>query len=59
VRGFPERFDGALPMCGVLACAVGISNVGLDAAFAFKTLLNVPALQVVHITYPGANLNLA
>jgi pimeloyl-ACP methyl ester carboxylesterase len=58
IQKFPARFDGALPMCGVLAGGVGIWNEALDAAFAFKTLLG-PGLQVVHITNPGANLNLA
>jgi pimeloyl-ACP methyl ester carboxylesterase len=58
IQKFPARFDGALPMCGVLAGGVGIWNEALDAAFAFKTLLG-PGLQVVHITNPGANLGLA
>jgi hypothetical protein len=36
---FPYRFDAALPMCGVLSGGVGTWNQGLDAEFAFKTLL--------------------
>ena len=60
VQKFPQRFAGALPMCGVLAGGVGIWNEALDGAFAFKTLIAPnSALQVVHITNPGANLNLA
>ena len=56
----PERFDGALPMCGVLAGGVAVWNEGLDGEFVLKQLL-APAssLQLVRITNPGANLNLA
>src|SRR5215469_16198794 len=52
----PGRFDGALPMCGVLAGGVGTWDAALDSAFAFQVLLGagVP-LQVVHITNPPAN----
>ncbi|MFC7405701.1 prolyl oligopeptidase family serine peptidase [Georgenia alba] len=35
----PEVFDGALPLCGSVAGAVGMLNAGLDASFAFRTLL--------------------
>lgn len=60
IQRFPSRFDGALPMCGVLAGGVATWNQALDAAFAFKTLLAPGSpLQVVHITNPSANLNLA
>jgi Prolyl oligopeptidase family len=55
----PQRFDAALPMCGVLAGGIGTWNVSLDSAFAFNVLLASGALQVVHITNPGANLNAA
>ena len=34
----PERIDGALAMCGVVADAVPFWNQNLDAAFAFKIL---------------------
>jgi pimeloyl-ACP methyl ester carboxylesterase len=56
----PDRFVGALPMCGVLSGGVGTWNVALDGAFALKLLLagNQP-LQLVHIANPGANLALA
>jgi hypothetical protein len=60
VQQTPERFDGALPLCGVLGGAVGQWNQALDSAVAFKTLLAPdPALQLVHITNPTRNLDLA
>lgn len=56
----PSRFDGALPMCGVLSGGVATWNQALDSAFAFKTLFNFGGpLQVVHITNPLGNLALA
>lgn len=59
VQNNPQRFDGALPMCGVLAGGVGTWNTVLDSAFAFNLLLGGGLLQVVHITNPGGNLNSA
>jgi len=60
VQTAPSRFTGALPMCGVLSGGVGTWNQGLDAAFALKTLAAPnSALQLVHITDPFGNLNLA
>ncbi|HET8625775.1 MAG TPA: prolyl oligopeptidase family serine peptidase, partial [Thermomicrobiales bacterium] len=58
---YPDRFVGALPMCGILAGAVGAWNEGLDAAFAFKTLVAPDsAIQLVHIAGEGGpNLQLA
>jgi hypothetical protein len=58
----PGRFDGALPMCGVLAGGIGTWNTALDSAFAFQVLLGssvpLPApLQVVNITKPGLNFH--
>jgi pimeloyl-ACP methyl ester carboxylesterase len=54
----PDRFAGALPMCGVLAGGVGTWNQALDSAFAFNLLLaaNVP---IVHLTNPSAAFNQA
>ena len=57
VQRNPERFAGALPMCGVLAGAVGVWNSSLDAEFVAATLLpHDPSLQLVHISNPNANL---
>jgi len=33
IQRFPDRFDAALPMCGVLAGGVGTWNQGLDSEF--------------------------
>lgn len=56
----PKRFDGALPMCGVVGGGVGTWNTALDSTFAFKTLLaSGSALHLVHITNPSGNLGLA
>jgi pimeloyl-ACP methyl ester carboxylesterase len=60
VQTYPDRFAGAIPLCGVLAGGVATWNAGLDGAYAFKTLL-APAsqLQLVGITNPQANADLA
>ena len=60
IQRYPDRFDAALPMCGVLSGGVATWNTALDGAFAFKTLVAPSApLQVVNITNPLANLGLA
>jgi pimeloyl-ACP methyl ester carboxylesterase len=61
VQRHPDRFAGALPMCGVLAGGVGVWNSSLDAEFVFKTLLApTSTLQLVNITGdPQANLDMA
>lgn len=62
IQEFPDHFDGALPMCGLLGGGVGNWNSELDRAFAFKTLFApaTDALQLVNITAdPFANLGLA
>jgi pimeloyl-ACP methyl ester carboxylesterase len=60
IQRFPDRFDAALPMCGVLAGGVGTWNQALDSEFAFKTLLaSGTSLQLVNITDPITNLTLA
>jgi len=59
VQAAPQRFDGALPMCGVLAGGVGTWNQALDGLFAFKVLLGNDALQIVRIADPTANFQLA
>ncbi|MBI3474579.1 MAG: prolyl oligopeptidase family serine peptidase [Acidobacteria bacterium] len=53
VQQFPTRFNGALPMCGIVAGAVGQWNQWLDGAFVFNTLLAGGTLQLVHITNPN------
>jgi pimeloyl-ACP methyl ester carboxylesterase len=60
IQRYPDRFDAALPMCGVLSGGVATWNTALDSAFAFKTLLAPTGsnLQLVHITNPD-NLMLA
>ena len=58
VQTAPNRFDGALPMCGVLSGGVGTWNMALDGAFAIQQLI-VPTVKIVHITSPTANLGLA
>ena len=60
IQRYPERFDAALPMCGVLSGGVATWNTALDSAFAFKTLLAPGSgLEVVNIANPLANLHLA
>ena len=55
IQTYPNRFSGALPMCGVLAGGVATWNTALDGAFAFQQLLD-PSVQVTGITNPGGNL---
>src|SRR5258708_2057755 len=56
----PERFDAALPMCGVLSGGVATWNTALDSEFAFKTLLAPGSgLHLVNIANPPANLHIA
>jgi pimeloyl-ACP methyl ester carboxylesterase len=60
VQRYPERFDAALPMCGVVAGTVGTWNQALDSAFAFEVLLAAGSgLKVVNITDPVKNVDLA
>jgi pimeloyl-ACP methyl ester carboxylesterase len=60
IQRYPDRFDAALPMCGVLSGGVATWNTALDSAFAFKTLLaSGTGLQVVSIANPAANFLLA
>jgi pimeloyl-ACP methyl ester carboxylesterase len=58
LQDYPKRFNAALPMCGVLAGGVATWNTGLDAEFAFQKLID-PAVQIVNITNPAANLQAA
>ena len=51
IQQYPNRFAGALPMCGVLAGGVATWNTALDSEFAFQQLID-PSVQVVNITIP-------
>jgi pimeloyl-ACP methyl ester carboxylesterase len=56
----PDRFDAALPMCGVVAGGVAVWNEGLDAEFVIKQLLAPSStVQLVRITNPGLNFFLS
>jgi predicted esterase len=56
VQAAPQRFDGALPMCGVLAGGVGTWNQALDGLFAFKVLVGGGTpLDIVRISDPATN----
>jgi len=57
VQQYPTRFNGAVPMCGVVAGGVGFWNEALDIAFAFNTLVAGGSLQVVNITNALQNYN--
>src|SRR4029077_6868837 len=60
VQLYPDRFAGAVPICGVLSGGVASWNTGLDSAYAFRTLLAPhTALQITGITDPTANLQVA
>jgi pimeloyl-ACP methyl ester carboxylesterase len=59
VQQFPDRFAGALPMCGVLAGGVGTWNQALDSAFAFDVLLAGNKLPIVRIPNPSVAFNQA
>jgi pimeloyl-ACP methyl ester carboxylesterase len=60
IQRYPQDFDGALPMCGVVSGGVATWNTALDAAFAFKVLLAPGSgLQVVNIIDPGTNLDIS
>jgi pimeloyl-ACP methyl ester carboxylesterase len=55
IQDYPNRFNAALPMCGVLSGGVATWNTALDSEVAFQQLID-PSLQVVNITNPGTNL---
>ncbi|HET9409010.1 MAG TPA: hypothetical protein VFO39_17330 [Candidatus Sulfotelmatobacter sp.] len=59
IQKFPERFNAALPMCGVLSGGVATWNQALDSAFAFNILVAGNLLQIVNISDPNGNLALA
>jgi len=49
IQDYPNLFNAALPMCGVLSGGVATWNTALDGAFAFQQLID-PQIQVVNIT---------
>jgi hypothetical protein len=65
VQRYPHRFQGALPMCGILGGSIGLWNQNLDLEFALKTLLSREAdpavaaaaasLQLADVTDANAN----
>jgi pimeloyl-ACP methyl ester carboxylesterase len=59
VQQYPDRFNAALPMCGVVAGSVGHWNLELDEIFALNTLLAGGSLEMVHITYPAQDYAIA
>jgi pimeloyl-ACP methyl ester carboxylesterase len=60
VQLYPQRFDAALPMCGVVAGSVGTWNQALDSAFAFDVLLGSKSgLKLVNIKNPTKNVTIA
>ncbi len=60
LQRYPDRFAGALPMCGPVGGSVGTWNQALDAEVVFQQLLAPPGpLQLVRITDPAQNLQIA
>jgi pimeloyl-ACP methyl ester carboxylesterase len=58
IQDYPSQFTAAMPMCGVLSGGVATWNTALDGAFVFQQLVD-SSIQVVHITDPTANLEVA
>src|SRR5437762_412059 len=56
---YPQRFAGALPMCGLVEGGIGQFNVMLDTMVAFNALLANNTLLLVHLSNPTAGLNQA
>jgi pimeloyl-ACP methyl ester carboxylesterase len=60
IQRYPDRFDAAQPMCGVLSGGVATWNTALDGEFVFKTLIAPgTGLQVVNITNSTENFELS
>jgi pimeloyl-ACP methyl ester carboxylesterase len=57
VQLFPQRFTGALPMCGVVAGGPGVWNQGLDSEFAFLTLQAPGAFKLSGFTAADVGTN--
>src|SRR5947207_1255044 len=52
----PQRFAGAIPMCGVLGGDVGFFNESLDSLFVFNLLLANGSLTLINAPDPQATL---
>jgi pimeloyl-ACP methyl ester carboxylesterase len=50
VQLFPDRFAGAIPMCGVVAGGPGVWNQGLDSEFALNTLQFSTPVKLTNFT---------
>ncbi len=60
VQTSPDRFAGALALCGPLAGGISHWNQDLDCSYAIKTLLAPDSdLELVSISRPPANLEAA
>src|SRR5271156_6615515 len=60
IQRYPDRFDAAQPMCGVLSGGVATWNTALDGEFVFKTLIAPgTGLQVVNIANATENFELS
>jgi hypothetical protein len=60
VQDDPTRFEGALPMCGVVGGGVGTWNEGLDSSVAVKALLAAASpFPLVNITDPAGAFSTA
>jgi len=56
VEQYPDRIDGGLALCSSIGGAIGMMNMALDGAFAFKTLLAPSSsIQVTGIKDDRAN----
>jgi pimeloyl-ACP methyl ester carboxylesterase len=52
----PRRVDGALALCGSIGGAVGMMNMALDGAYAFRTLVAPDAgIRLTRVDDDGAN----
>lgn len=60
VQSHPDRFDGALVVCGTLGGGVGTHNQQLDCTSAFATLAAPHApIELVDISRPPRNVGVA
>lgn len=57
VEQHPERIDGAMPMCGLVAGSVGEWDTNLDTLYALTTLLAPDlGIDLVHLTDPFTDI---